>query len=735
MSNEAANEAFARVKIDAQLASQGWNTLDLNAVRYEVMLPDGTKADYVLCDRHGRSLAVLEAKRFSVSPGDAAAQARAYAQQLGVPFIFLANGEEVQFWDWQQEAFPHAVKTVFKQDDLERRAATRSLRRPLASVPIDGRIVERDYQTACINTLCAEITTGRRKLLVEMATGTGKTRTAAALIKRLFQANAVTRVLFLVDRIPLATQTEDAFAEHLADYPAYVLRAGRRFQDEKRITITTLQSMVNLYADYSSGYFDLVISDECHRSIYGQWSGVLRHFDGVQIGLTATPCVHTPVDGGNGADGNDEDRAFVRDTLRFFEVDAPTFSYKLKEAIRDGHLVPYQIYKAQTVKTASEGGFEVLRSELDWSAMATEPRAELEQIFGTADRITVDPSALERRFTIPERNRALVREYALVMDRGFVDAKGLQRKPLLGKTIVFAVNKRHAETLAQMFDAQFAHLKPSPDIRFADYVVSGQGSDDSTDGLSKIRRFKKEKFPQILVSVNMLDTGFDCPDVVNLVFARFTRSSILYQQMRGRGTRKARGKPVFTMFDFVGVADFHGDDDDFAEGGVVLARQAKKTYQPKRLLALDVDDHIDPTTREWITVDEDGNMVFPEAHEQLAAQLGTRFEAWLLQTSSQQPGLGLGEETWLRMVGQQLRANAAHYGGQVNGEHAEFLAEQFAFHPFSQLGGLQQALRVFGTQERLDELLDSLNQAVFGTADDAGAGSPRGAAAPPPATH
>jgi type I restriction enzyme R subunit len=219
------------------------------------------------------------------------------------------------------------------------------------------KIAGRDYQQDCIDTLCQEIKQGRRKLLVEMATGTGKTRTAAALIKRLFEANAITRVLFLVDRIPLAKQTEDAFAEHLPDYPAYVLRAGRRFQDEKRITITTLQSMVNIYGEYSSGYFDLVISDECHRSIYGKWSGVLKHFDGVQIGLTATPCVAN-LDEQHGA-GDEEDKLFVRDTLRFFEVDAPTFSYKLKDAIRDGVLAPYQIYKAQTVKTAAEGGFEV----------------------------------------------------------------------------------------------------------------------------------------------------------------------------------------------------------------------------------------------------------------------------------------------------------------------------------------------------------------------------------------
>ncbi len=587
------NEAFARVKIDALLAAQGWDVLDANAVRFEVQLPDGTRADYVLCDRHGRSLAVIEAKRYSVSPGDAAAQARAYAQQLGVPYAFLCNGEELLFWEWQREAYPRPVKTFFKQDDLERRVATLAVRRDPAGVAIDRRIVERDYQIECIDTLCREIAQGRRKLLVEMATGTGKTRTAAAFIKRLFEANAITRVLFLVDRIPLAKQTEDAFAEHLPDYPAYVLRAGRRFQDEKRITITTLQSMVNLYAEYSSGYFDLVISDECHRSIYGQWSGVLRHFDGVQVGLTATPCV---ADAESSSD--DEDKAFVRDTLRFFEVDAPTFSYKLKAAIRDGYLVPYQIYKAQTVKTAAEGGFEVRKAELEWSAMDAETRAELDKLFGDKDAISVDPSALERRFTIPERNRAIVREFRQVLDKGYVDAKGVLRKPLLGKAIVFAVTKKHAETLARLFDAEFAHLKPSPDVRFADYVVSGQGADDTVDGMSKIRRFKKERFPQILVSVNMLDTGFDCPEVVNLVFARFTRSSILYQQMRGRGTRKARNKPTFTMFDFVGVSDYHGDSDDYAEGGIVVAKQARKKYEPRRLLALDIDDHIDPTTRE-----------------------------------------------------------------------------------------------------------------------------------------
>lgn len=696
------NEAFSRVLIDAMLTAQGWDVTDTNAVRFEVVMPDSTRADYVLCDRNGRSLAVIEAKRYSVNPADATEQAKAYAQHLDVPYVFLTNGSEILFWEWQREAYPHPVKTFFKQDDLERRFASLTLRKDVLNVPIDVKIAGRDYQQNCIQTVCREIKQGRRKLLIEMATGTGKTRTAAALIKRLFEANAVTRVLFLVDRIPLAKQTEDAFAEHLPDYPAYVLRAGRRFQDEKRITITTLQSMINLYGEYSSGYFDLIVSDECHRSIYGKWSGVLKYFDGVQIGLTATPCVANLDDLG----GDEEDKLFVKDTLRFFEVKEPTFSYKLKDAIRDGVLAPYQIYAAKTVKTAAEGGFEVKRNELDWSAMDAETRSEFEKLFEAGDPIEIDPSALERRFTIPERNRAIVREYRQVLENGFIDAKGIKRMPLFGKTIVFAVNKKHAETLARMFDEAFADKKPSPDIRYADYVVSGQGPDDTLDGMAKIRRFKKEPFPQILVSVNMLDTGFDCPEVCNLVFARFTRSAILYQQMRGRGTRKTSKKPVFTMFDFVGVCDYHGDDDTLGGGGIVMEPKKRKPSEPKRLLSLDIDDHIDPTTREWITVDENGNMQFPEASEQKKEVVGARFEAWLLAQSK----LTAEEERWLRILGSQIRANADTLD--------EVMPEHFAyFHTFSQMGGLREAQRVFGGAGPLETLLDSLNLVVFNDYD------------------
>jgi type I restriction enzyme R subunit len=688
-------EAFSRVLIDEQLSEVRWNLKDGVSVRYEYPLPDGTFADYVLCDRHGRSLAVIEAKRARKSLQQAAKQGRAYAEQLDdVPYVFLANGEEVLFWDYTSEAFPRKVAGFFSQIDLERRHAKRKLRVDPLTRPIDGRIVERDYQRACIDTLCREMDAGRRKLLVEMATGTGKTRTAAALIKRLFEANFVVRVLFLVDRITLAKQTEDAFNEHLPDYPCYVLRAGRRFQDEQRITITTLQSMINIYRDYSPGYFDLIFTDECHRSIYGQWSGILKYFDGVQIGLTATPFT-SEIEG-----GDDEDKRFVRDTLRFFEVREPTFRYSLSQAISDGHLVPYQIYKAKTVKTAADEGFEVKREELDWSAKPPRDRLEFEELFKESDTIIVDPAVLERRFTIPERNRAIVREYKEVMANGYRDRLGVLRKPLIGKTIVFAVTRRHAETLAQLFDDAFTHAKPSPEVRYADFVVSGCGQDDTLDAATKIKRFKKEKFPQMLVSVNMLDTGFDAPEVVNLVMARFTRSVVLYRQMRGRGTRKAPGKPLFTMFDFVGVTDFHGDDEVMPEGGLIR-EHARPKYQSRTILTLDVNDHIDPTTREWVTVDENGNLVFVDADLQQRATIAARFESWLAGRAD----LHSEARRLFLSIGEYLKANV--------GAMDEFTIDHFLLPPFSNLGGRQRAIQACGSEKALIELLEEMNRAIF----------------------
>ncbi|PCD04193.1 restriction endonuclease subunit R [Sphingomonas spermidinifaciens] len=695
-----ANEAFARVKIDQLLRDADWRLTDGRSVRFEYPLDDGGKADYALFDRQGRALAVLEAKSTSVNLSAGEAQGLRYADQLDVPFIFLSNGEEVWFRDKFQDAHFRTVETVFSQDDLVRRKAARDIRRNPLDIAIDQRIAGgggRLHQSVCIDVLCREMVAGRRKMLVEMATGTGKTRTAAALLKRLFEANWATRALFVVDRNTLAIQAEDAFAEHLPTLPCYrVPRTGRRFQDEKRITIVTLQTLVNEYEKYSSGYFDLVVIDECHRSIYGQWKRALDHFDGVKIGLTATPCVMR-----DAPDVDEEDRAAIRDTLRFFEVDKPTYSYSMSEAIADGHLVPHEIYRAMTGRTAASDGFAVKRSEIDWDALDDSSRSELERLFDDRDELVVDPTALERKFTIPERNRAMVREFRQILEQGYVGPNGVRRAPEWGKTIVFAVTKRHAETLARIFDDAFADKKPTPSTRYADFVVSGLGPDDTVDGAAKIKRFKKEPFPQILVSVNMLDTGFDCPDVRNLVMARFTHSSILYQQMRGRGTRLAPGKTRFTMWDFTGVTLRHGDDEEPGDGGVIVVRESKAPPPTaRRLLTLDVHDEVDPTTREWVTVDETGH-AYLDVDEARSEALGGRFETWL----DDQP-FNADQLRLLHLVKEQIKANASELDG--------FDSWRFDAPPLSMNGGYERARAVFGGDAELESVLASLSAAVFG---------------------
>jgi type I restriction enzyme R subunit len=400
-------------------------------------------------------------------------------------------------------------------------------------------------------------------------------------------------------------------------------------------------------------------------------------------------------------DADEEDRAAIRDTMRFFEVDRPTYSYTMAEAIADGHLVPYEIYRAMTARTAATEGFTVSRADIDWDALDRATREELEAVFAGQDQIVVDPTALERKFTIPERNRAMVREFRNVLEQGYVGPHGVRRAPEWGKTIVFAVTKRHAETLARLFDDAFADKKTTPTTRYADFVVSGLGPDDTVDGETKIKRFKKEPFPQILVSVNMLDTGFDCPEVRNLVMARFTHSSILYQQMRGRGTRQAQGKDRFTMWDFTGVTLRHNDDETPHEGGVVVVRPAKPPpAAPRRLLTLDVHDEIDPTTREWVTVDENGH-AYMDVDEARAEALGAAFETWLDGQEFNTDQLRL-----LHLIKEQIKANAA--------EMTLFESWRFDAPPLSMNGGYERARVVFSSEAELERILASLNCAVFG---------------------
>ena len=320
----------------------------------------------------------------------------------------------MRFIDREVDAHSREIATFYSQEDLERRNAARGVRRALTDIPIDRQIVDRGYQIDCIETLSDEVTRGRRKLLVEMATGTGKNPHRGGIHQAPVRSRRSHPRPLPVDRIALAAQTEDAFTDHLRDYPCHVLRPGRGFDRAKRITIATLQTMIAEYGRLSSGYFDLVITDECHRSIYGRWSGALRHFDGIQLGLTATPCSE---DAARVADRetDPEDGRFVRDTLRFFEVERPTFRYTLRQAIAEGYLVPYRIYRAMTVKTAAEGGFEVRRDELDWTAMDEGDTGGVRGAVRCVGHRHRRPTGAGAQVHHPERNRSIVREFRNVL--------------------------------------------------------------------------------------------------------------------------------------------------------------------------------------------------------------------------------------------------------------------------------------------------------------------------------
>jgi type I restriction enzyme R subunit len=373
-------------------------------------------------------MAVIEAKRSTLNPADAAAQGRAYAEQLVVPFVFLSNGKEIRFWDFRTEAHPRPIKTLLQagRSGTAHRRAAPSGRSPYGA----GRPAHRRARLSA--RMHRYPVPGDQpwppKVVSRYGHRHGQDPHAAALIKRLFQANAISRVLFLVDRIPLALQTEDAFNEHLREYPAYVLRAGRRFQDEKRITITTLQSMINIYRDYSSGYFDLVISDECHRSIYGKWKGVLLHFEDVQIGLTATPCVMGELD-----TGDEEDRESLRDTLRFFQVDRPTFTYDLRQAIRDDYSCPTRSTRPRRSRpqpredsrssvTKCRGRTSMRRHTKSWEErLAIATRSWSTPPYWSASLLS--PSA-----TVPSCASSRT------MRNGYLDRRGRQRKPLIASS-------------------------------------------------------------------------------------------------------------------------------------------------------------------------------------------------------------------------------------------------------------------------------------------------------------
>jgi type I restriction enzyme, R subunit len=533
-------EADARILIDKLLEEAGWEIINKAQVSTEEAASDG-RADYLLKDCRTRPLAVIEAKRFSVDPYSAKEQARDYAKSLGAPFIILSNGQEHYFWDYADgDARP--IMGMPSQADLERRANIKihrkgSFSNSLNIVPYPTRftfkgeeIETRPYQLECLKKADEGIVGGRRRMLFEMATGTGKTLTIAMLMKRWFQAAIISRVLFLVDRIELAKQAKETFDEYLKDWPAVILYGGKRSL-QGQIVVGTLDTIAGQLGSNGFGhaYFDLVITDECHRSIYNTHRATLGHFDAIHIGLTATP------NPGELRWISEHERRLVRNTYIFFDCwnsvkkeGRPTFEYSIQRAINDRYLSNYRIYHAESVLTY-EGA--------QW---------EGEEI---------KPGAWGRDVESEDRLKTIIQEYFSA------DAQRAKERPR--KTIVFAVSEKQASILVRLFNrllsdedclriAQQTNRSPSQ-VR-QDYAKKITCYTNNGNPKPVIDQFKFDPLPLVAVSVDMLDTGYDHREVENLIMLRPTQSAIKYAQMRGRGSRLCPriSKTEFIIYDFVG---------------------------------------------------------------------------------------------------------------------------------------------------------------------------------------
>jgi type I restriction enzyme R subunit len=538
--------------IDLLLAEAGWTfTRPGHDTELKVHgMPNGPGigfVDYVLWGDDGKPLGLVEAKRTKKDPRVGQRQAELYADCLEAehrqrPVIFYSNGYD--HWIWDDKRYPpRPIQGFLTKDELELTIRRRQTLRRLATSEIDGTIVERFYQTRAIRRVSEAFEKDHlRRALLVMATGSGKTRTVIALSDLLMKANWARRILFLADRVALVNQAAGAFKKFLPSASPVNLITEK--DTTGRVYVSTYPTMMRLIDDtkggmkrFGPGHFDLIVIDEAHRSVYRKYGAIFDYFDSLVVGLTATP--------------KDE---IDRDTYRLFDLQrgVPTDAYGLDEAVRDGFLVPPRAVSVP-LKFVREGiryddlpdddkeAWEALEWDEDGSVPAIVEPAEVNKWLFNAD--TVD-KVLEHLMTQGQK-----------VDDG----------DRLGKTIIFAKNQDHARFIVERFDKAYPHLAGS----FARVVIS---SDSYAQSL--IDDFSQpNKAPHIAVSVDMLDTGIDVPEVVNLVFFKIVRSKTKFWQMLGRGTRLCPDlfgpglhKAYFSVFDFCQNLEFFNQSPEAAEG-------------------------------------------------------------------------------------------------------------------------------------------------------------------------
>lgn len=513
-----------KTRIDVYLKEQGWDVSDSSKVRTEIDTKqsnfkdqkylevsetfkndlESKYADYLLLDSNGDPLAIIEAKRTSKDPIVGKKQAEQYAEdifnQTGKPvFIFLSNGDEIWFWNWNHP-MPYEsmrmVKGFHSQEALERIRFQNNNKVDFSKLKIDKNIINRDYQIEAVNRILDGINKGKRKFLLVQATGTGKTRVSMALIKMLMDSKRVQKVLFLADRKALRDQAfNDGFKVFFPNESRQKIYSAELNKDA-RLYASTIQTFMECYQKFSPGDFDLIISDEAHRSIYNKWKDVFTYFDAVQVGLTATPS-----------------ELVDRDTFRFFDCeDSPTYLYEFDNAVEDGWLVPFRVHSSQT-------HFQI--EGIKPKDVPETIKKELSDKGIEEDDIDFEGTDIERKVIVKGTNEAIVKEF---YDNCLWDKSGT----LPAKTIFFAVSKQHAKRLWEAFN----NLYPEYKSKLAVIITS-----DDSRAQELLKDFKTESLPRIAISVDMLDTGVDVPEVCNLVFAKPVFSKIKFWQMIGRGTR------------------------------------------------------------------------------------------------------------------------------------------------------------------------------------------------------
>ena len=539
--------------IDLLLKEAGWPLDQSRDREFEVSgMPNKEGkgfVDYVLWGDDGKPLGLVEAKRTRRDARVGQQQAKLYAdcldRQFGQrPLIFYSNGYE--HWLWDDTRYPpRAVQGFYKKAELELAAQRRTTRKPLAEGDINPAIVERYYQTRGIRRVAEAFERDHdRKALVVMATGAGKTRTVIALADLLMRCNWAKRVLFLADRVALVNQAVNAFKRHLPDASPVNLVTEK--DAEGRVFVATYPTMMGLIDEtrdgqrrFGAGHFDLVIIDEAHRSVFQKYRAIFDYFDSLLVGLTATP--------------KDE---VDRNTYSLFDLEngVPTDAYSLDEAVRDGFLVPPMAVSVP-LKFQREGIKYDDLSEEDkdqWDAL------EWDDEGGVPDRVEAEAvnKWLFNKDTVDK-----VLEH--VMTRGLTVAGGDR----LGKTILFAKNQHHADFIAERFNANYPHYKGE----FARVITfKTEYAQSLIDNFSA-----KDKAPHIAISVDMLDTGIDIPEVVNLVFFKLVRSKTKFWQMLGRGTRlcadlfgPGRHKESFCVFDYCQNLEYFSQNIPAIEGAL-----------------------------------------------------------------------------------------------------------------------------------------------------------------------